>query len=887
MNWPKKLLLILGSVVLTVTVLLFLFVRFYLTDERLRDIAEPLLEEQLGRDVSIGGFQVRVLRSLPDVTVGVTDVVVHSPSVDGEPAPNLASIGRLWVELPILPIIRGEFEITALELDDPIILVEVYDDLSTNLIRLGGADSDSVAVESSDVSEPTEIALERIVVRNGQIGYVHADGTLLALDGIQSELSARLADIAMLEGQLSVDNAYYEAGGITYIDQWSLGLDIFAQSHLDSAWLKIDRANMSVQDLVLQVEGRVDNYTSENIGMDLSFNAPEASVASFWSLLPAAIVKDLSGLQSEGLFSVEGTLAGEIAEGTLPALNADLRVTNGRVAYPDLPSSIEGLTLDATLSNNALVVRQFNADADGARLRSKATITNFDSPALDADIDLGLDLEKIASYYPLEDSTELSGALTLDTQVKGPVDNIDDLNIAGVIELDAIDYNSTQLEQPVTDLGGRIYLESGQIRLSDLSLITGQSDVKFDGVITGYEAFLADSLSSLPDPVIKGEIKSSYLNLTEQISADTSSTFVGPLELPPVQLDIELSVDELEFNGVAFKDASGVLSLAEGIMGFDDLSATLFGGLLNASGNFDMSDPFAPAFNGGIGLSQIPVTEFFSALPDMDAIVQLGNYLKGFFNSEATFGISMDKDLNPLYETAIASGVFGSQQGAFGTMPLQAAIAKYTGVNGLESLDVKDWSHAFSVSGEKLHVQDLNFDAGEYTFSLNGTQSFDGGMDYQLRLELPESASNALANAPVQGALSSLSSTISNALKNPQTGRITLDLLASGTFTDPSVTLDSKQMTARLTASITEGLRTEAESRIDSLQQSARERAEAELEEQRQRLEERAEEGVEQLVGELVDSSLVTTPLDSLKEKGADALQDRLKGLLNRKKRNN
>lgn len=887
MNWPKKTLLIVSSVVLTAIVLLFLFVRLYLTDERLRDIAEPLLEEQLGRDVSIGGFQVRVLRSLPDITVGVTDVIIHSPSIDGEPSPDLASVGKLWVELPILPTLQGNIEIKALELDDPTILVEVYDDLSSNLIELGEAETDTLAAESPDVSETTEISLERVIVRNGQIGYVHADGTLLALDGVNTELSARLADISVLEGQLSIDDAYYEAGGITYIDQWNLELDLLAQTHLDSAWLKIDRANMSVQDLVLQVAGRIDDYTSENIGIDLAFNAPDASVASFWSLLPPAIVKDMNGLQSEGIFSVDGTLAGEIAEGTLPDLNADLQVRNGSVKYPDLPTSITGLTLDATLTNDELTVREFSADADGARLRSQATITNFASPVLDADIDLNVNLEELANYYPLEDSTQLSGALSLDTQVKGPVDKIDDLNIAGVIELESVDYSSSQLEQPVSDLGGRIYLESDRIRLNDVSMVTGQSDVKFEGVITGYEAFLADSLSPLPDPVIKGQIVSSYLNLTEQMSSDTTSTFVGPLELPPIQLDIELSVDELEFNGVAFKDASGYLSLTEGIMGFDDISATLFGGLLNATGSFDLSDPLAPAFNGGVGLSQIPATEFFSALPDMDAIVQLGNYLKGFFNSEATFGLSLDKDLNPQYETAIASGVFGSQQGAFGTVPLQAAIAQYTGVNGLESLDVKDWSHAFSVSGEKLHVQDLSFDAGEYAFSLNGTQSFDGGMDYQLRVELPESASSALAAAPVQGALSSLSSTISTALQNPETGRITLDLLASGSFNDPSVKLDSEQMAARLTASITQGLRTEAESRADSLQQLARERAEAELEEQRQRLEERAEEGVEQLVGDLVDSSLVTTPLDSLKEKGADALQDRLKGLLNRKKRNN
>ena len=90
-----------------------------------------------------------------------------------------------------------------------------------------------------------------------------------------------------------------------------------------------------------------------------------------------------------------------------------------------------------------------------------------------------------------------------------------------------------------------------------------------------------------------------------------------------------------------------------------------------------------------------------------------------------------------------------------------------------------------------------------------------------------------------------------------------------------------------MVSSITEGIKGEAESRVDSLQESARERAEAALEEQRERIEEQAEGEIQRLVGGIVDSSVVSTPVDSLKEKGADALKDRLNSLLNRRKKKN
>ena len=887
MNRLRKALLIIVSVVVVLVLSLVAFVRLYLTDERLRDIAEPLLEEQLGREVSIGGFEVKLLKSFPNVSVGVTELAIHSPSHNGSPAPDLASIHRLWVELPVLPVLQGNIQINALELDNPKILVEVYDDLSTNLIEFGAAEAEEAVEESTAESESAEIAIENIRIRDGQVAYVHADGTLFSLDGLNTDLNARLADITAIDGQVWVEDTYYEMGGVTYADHWNVLFDVRAETHLDSAWLKIDRAELTVQDLLLQLNGQVTDYASDNIGVDVSFNTPDAPVSSFWSLLPSVFTKDISDLESEGVFSVTGSLKGQMAEGELPDLNVDLKVADGIIKYPDLPAAIRGLSLDANLTNSELVVESFTAEADGASLNAKAEVTDFANPFVIADIDLDVDLGRIQSYYPLDDSTQLAGVLNMDTQVSGVLEEADNLDIAGTIGLESIDYQSTLVEQPISNLTGRIELLNNQIQFEEVSLTSGQSDVSFNGVMKNIESFISDSEGQAPDPLLEGVINSSFLNLTEQISEDTSATFVGPLELPPIQLDLRLDVDQLEFNGMTLSEASGALSMAEGIMSFNELSARLFGGVLNASGNFDLSDPLSPAFNGEVSLGEMPVKEFFSAFSDMDAIVQVGEYLQGLFETQATFGLRLDKDLNPQYESVLANGAFGARDGSFGTMPLQSVVAKFTGVNALESLNVNDWTHSFSVTGQRLHVQDLTFDAGEYAVSLNGSQSFDGNLDYRLSVELPESASNAISQAPVQGALSSLSTVVNTALKDPASGRIVLDLVASGSFADPSVRLDGDKVKGRLTSALTEGIKTEAETRVDSLQEAARERAEAELAEQRERLEEKAEEGLDNLVGGLVDSSIVSTPIDSLKEKGADALQDRLKGLLNRRKRKN
>ena len=892
MNRLRKILLYSTGGILLLIGGIALFIKLYLTDERLRAMVEPVLEEQLARDVSIGGFEVKLLRSWPDISIGIEELAIHSPERNNQPAPDLASVQRIWVDMPLMPLVQNKVHVKSLQLDAPRILVEVYEDLSTNIIEFGDSSSSEVeeAPAGAEESPLTEVAIEDIRIRDGQLGYVHADGTLLTLSGLNSDLSARLAETAMLQGQVRVEDVFYETGGISYANNWSVALEMDAEAHMDSAWLRIDQATLMIQDLILDMKGAIRDYDSNAIDVDLALNAPEAPVSSFWSLLPATLTKDVEGLESGGVFEVAANVEGLLTEGSLPALKADLNIRDGSISYPDLPSSITALNLDVTLTNEALLIQQFQAEADGAEMQLTASITEFAAPVLEANVDLEADMARIESYYPLDDSTELSGTLAINSQLNGLLSDAAGIRATGQIAFEDVNYQSTLIEQPVNDLNGKILLDNERLVFEGISLSSGESDLQVDGVLIGYKALLEDSLSQSEEPVLTGTLTSTYLNVTEQISEDTTSSFVGPIELPPLKLDMRMIAEKVEFNGFVLSDASGQLTINEGVLGIEDVSARFMNGDLAASGSFDVRNPLAPAFNGAVSLKQLPVTEFFSSFSQMDAIVQLGAYLEGLFDTEASFGLTLDKDLNPDYTSVIANGLFGARQGSFGTTPLQSAISQYTGLSSLESLSVQEWTHAFRVSGEQMHIQDLSFAAGEYVVNVNGSQSFDGGLNYQVRLEMPESASETIQNAPVHAALGPVVNVVNTSLTDPETGKMSLDLLATGTFSAPEVRLNTEMMKARLTgqaSALAASARAEAQARIDSLEQAARERAEAELEEQRQALEDRATDEANQLIGNLLDSTATSLDVDSLKDKGADALKNRLDGLFNRKKRNN
>lgn len=856
-------------------------IKLYLTDERLRSIIEPALEEQLNRDVSIGRLEVRLLRSFPNLSIGIEQLAIHTPPVGEVLRGDLANVERIWVDMPIMPLLQSKIHVTALELDQPQILVEVYDDLSTNLIEIT-ADPETTVSETETVHE---IALERIRIREGQLAYLHADGTILTVSNLSTDLKARIAETVALSGVIQAGDTYYEVGGIPYADHWNMALQLDALAHLDSTWLRLQTAHLLVEQLDISVTGSLENWDTARMLVDLSLKAPDASVPGFWSLLPASFKKDVAGLEGAGVFGLDATIKGAIAEAEMPQLDAQLTIRDGMIKYPGLPSSIQNLLLDARITNEAIAIRRLSAAAAGAELQLSGTLSDFADPILSADIDLNANLDQVTQYYPLEAGTSLKGRVAVDSKVDGRLSNPAALDATGGATFNEIHYASTSLEQPIENLSGRAMLNGASLDLVGISLKTGQSDLKFDGKVEKYAAFLATEVSPAERPMITGTLTSSYFNATEQLSDDTTS--VEPVILPDVLVDVNFIADKLDYNGFHFEQARSRITLNDGVIGFRETTARFFDGLLTANGTFDLSNPLQPGFTANVDLNQLRASRFFTAFTQFDQIARLGQYLDGLFDSAASLQIRMDEAFNPKLETLLAEGTFGASSGVLKGLPLQESLAQHIGVAELKSLPIREWAHRFNISGERLNVQQLAFDAGAFQFGLNGSQGFDGTLDYNLSVELPESAATAFENAPVQAALRPVTQLAGATLINPASGRITLDLKASGTFDKPAFKLNNEMMRSRLTSQATAlaaSARAEAQARLDSLEQAARMRAEAELAAQKKQLEDQAKKEAEKLIGNLVDSTAITTDLDSLKEKGGEVLKDRLKGLLRKKK---
>ena len=862
--------LFLYAVLLFVVVIggLALFLKITFNDENLKARLIPILEESTGYDVAIDHASLAFVRTFPSlgfVAEGVTFAEEES---------DVAGVSRLTLSMALIPLLTKSIVVKKLELIEPVLVIEATE-----------TESEQAEEPATSPDALQSFTLEQFVVRSGSVVYSSPDGLLVGLSDLQMDLSARINDMIALQGEMTVGESYLEVGGIPYLSGQPLGLVTEAAFAPDEGTLQINPSTFTVAGLGLEVVGMVQ-AVQEGWDMNLELASREGQVAGFWSLLPASITGDISGLEAEGVFDLNATVSGLYSADDIPEINAQLSLENGVIQYPGLPARITDLALEeVVLTSDALHVGHLQATMLENTLTGSGFLEGFSNPEVGIQVMLSApDLARIAEAYPLPEGSRLSGNARAEIDLRAKLGDLSNATGDGFLALRGLGWESPAIEQPIENVTADIQLNESQVRVNNLNGKAGTSDFAGQLAIENYLALLADSGSSQVIPVVTGMLSSTYLNLDEQMGED--STAIGPIILPNLVADVRFEADELLYNSIRARAVQGRMLMENNEIRVEEARANLFNGLLSSEGSLNLADPMHPQLRTRLQVNEFEAGTFFSSLSSMNHVARLGGFIEGFFESDVSVELALDQHLQPLLPSLKVDGLFGSKEARLVGLPLLARLSEVLNISELGQLALSDWSHFFTVATETMQIQELQASAGPYAFRLSGSQQFDGSLDMRLGVVLPETASAALANAPVAASLGPLTSIANTALVNPVDNKITLDFLIDGTFDAPALRLDTDVMRDRIAANQAlklDATKRMAQQRLDSLEAAARERAEAELAAQREALEAEARERAQNAIGSVIDSTAAGSVVDSLKEKGTDVLKNRLRGLLRKK----
>ena len=802
--------LLTGLGVALVLLVLALLVIPMLFAGRVLDMAVDAANEQLEATVAIDSASISLFRSFPNPSVGLHGIsVVGQGSFEGVP---LASIDDLYVTVGLASLVGDAPEIRRLVVKGSSFDFVVNPDGLANWDVLPPGDA-----VASDGDAPFAIELQDIVIENLDLRYNDQQGyTLVDIDGLAYHGDASVSGpLTAMENSARIAALTYQDGPITWLKDVMVVAELPLEYRDDSGQVTMGESHLVLNELALGFRGSVTPQ-GDDLALDVSFQALDNSFRSLLSLVPGLYSSAFSEVETEGTFSVAGSVVGVLpAEGDdLPGFAVEAKVVDASVRMPGLPTGVDAIELDLAVGHPGgdpdlitLDLNRFSMSVAGSPVTGSLRLRQpMSDPDVDMKIQGGLDLAKLHQALPLE-GVEYSGTLKLDMAVSGRMSQFESGRARGVRAegsftlADAV-YRDEDLPVPVqvSLFAGSISPRTTSIR--SLSMTMGDSDLSGTGRLDDLVPWFFD------DTPLGGQLAltssrfdtNPWLEDDEaepgEADPDASSLVVVPSDL---DLTVTADFDTVLYEDLELTDLQGEVLLSGGAARIQDLDFTMLGGRISMSGAYVAPTDQRADVELKVDMVDFEVGRLVSSFETLRIIAPIAERATGRFSTDFELATTLGSDLTPDLPTLISAGLLSSR-----SLVLQPAfmetVGSKLGNERFASIDLEKGQMGFNIQNGRAQIQPFAVSVGGSKGTLSGsTGVLDKSLDLLLDLKVPT------RNIQVSGLLEQLGAS--------KGGKVDLQVRVGGTFDQPTVAIGAPGLADAVRDVVTE----EVQARVGEL----------------------------------------------------------------------
>ena len=478
-----KLFLKILAAVVALFIVIIVGLNLYFTDDRLKSMVLPEVNETIGREVEVETMSVTFFRTFPRFGISIGNFVLPSDNDQ----PHVASLDELLVSVKLFPLIGGEIAIGELSMISPDVNYIIYEDGTTNidfLLKLAEEDPEAAAEEEPGYA----IAVPSFTLSNASILYEdQAEQTSVQLRGLDADLSLQFTELIESSIDANLENLSVSMDGENYIENLALSLQQESVLDTEQEILTLSEGTLSIRGLALKLSGEIKNWSADAPEMDLQFTSSSENFGELLRLAPPKYDEYLSGLETSGSLIFDGSLSGELAEDSLPQFNILLEVNDGYLKNPDLPEAIRDIRFKMDLSNTLLEIAEFHAQAGDNILNGSGNVERpLDEDgifSLEANGDV--DLSTVGSFYPLEelDIEELNGLISLNASATGRLDQPESATFTSNFTLTDGLLKYAGVPQPVEDINAVIRASEDLLQIESSGLKAAGNSFSMNGSV--------------------------------------------------------------------------------------------------------------------------------------------------------------------------------------------------------------------------------------------------------------------------------------------------------------------------------------------------------------------------------------------------------------------
>lgn len=855
-----KLFLKIFGIIVAVIIVLMVAIPYLFRDQIVQKIKEEI-NKNVNATVNFDDFSLSLFRSFPDFNFRIEGLsVINKAPFAGD---TLALLPTFELTLDLMSVIKGDnYSVKKIGLKDPFISLLVKEDGTANWDITLPSEELATTGEPEAETSPFVVKLKEVVISGGRIIYDDKSlATLAILEGLDHKLSGDFTmDFTSLDTYTTIQDltVFYE--GVKYLNKTDIELDAMIDADLVKYVYTLKENELRLNELILLFEGAVAMPDNGDIDIDLKFATAKSDFKSFLSLVPAIYSTGFEGLKATGTVGINGFVKGIYNDAGYPGFDINFSIDNGKIQYPDLPKSIDEISVltkiafpGGDLDRLVVDVSKFNFTMAGNHFGASLLIkTPMSDPDLKGEINGTIDLSKVKEVYPMEE--ELSGKITANVSMAGKMSSIenekyDEFRFLGSLLLDGLKYNTSALPMPVNIQVARLSFSPEYLDLSEFKMNLGKNDLAARGKI---EKFLPYAFA---DGTLEGnlEISSKYFNLTDLMPSNTSATTqVENGETTPVKSDTTVSepieipgniyfvmkagFDKLIYDNIELTKVTGQMVVKDKKLTLDDLRMNVLDGSVLANGYFDTQEPTKPIADMDFTISEIDIKSAYNTFGAIKTFAPVAEKTSGKISVGFKLNTLLDNKLMPLYNSMNGNGSLKTSAIIVENVNTLNKIADVLKMPDLKKLSLSPINPSFEFINGKAFVKPFDIKYQDIKANIAGWTSFDQTMEYLMKLSIPRSKFGGSANAVLENLVSEANKLGTN-FSLGETVDVNVNI--TGTITDPIVKVSMGDISSK---NMMDDLKKKAQEEFEKQKQKLEEEARKELAKQKENVKQQAEQ---------------------------------------------
>lgn len=593
---------------------------------------------------------------------------------------------------------------------------------------------------------------------------------------------------------------------------------------------------------------------------------------------------------------------------TIPTLDINVDLTEGRIKTPDLPSAIEGFVVKTNITNTSgslkdtrIVVDNISMNLDGQPFMANMVLSNPDNFEWDVNIEGDLDLDKLMKLYPME-GMQLKGQISTQLSSKGKMSDLEAqrynrMPTKGSLTLANFDYQGEGIDQAITISRAQASFTNDKMQLTEYSGTAGSTSYSMQGEVSNYLGF------ALNDEVLKGSlnVNADQLAISEWMvesngTAEESNdeSISEPMEVvripENVEFNMQTSVNKVTYNNLLMNNMKGRVVVKDGKVNLNDAGFDAMNGTIGLTGEYD-SKPEQPTFDFKFGAKEISIPSSFQSVDMVQRLAPVTEKMTGLFSTDFNLKGALGADMMPDYSTVTGGGLIQVLQASLGQSDLLSGLTSVTKLAKVGTATLDKIKMTAEVKDGRLFIKPFDVKLGDYKTQVFGSTGIDGTIDYVLKMNVPA--------GQVGTQLNSLVSSLTGSSQELVGSNMVLNIGMGGIFTKPEFALRSvtseegKTVKSAVTATVqakVDEKKEEAKEIVDTKIETAKDSANQVINAQKDSLKVKADsllqskkDTISTLAAEKLglNKDSVNTKLESVKEKAKGVLN----GLLKKKKK--